>query len=60
MHLDLNHFQVSLLFALVSSIVLGIVTKFTTRERLRYGLYCFGCFLAALFGIGWVMHFLHG
>ncbi len=60
MNLNLNHFQVSLIFALVSSVVLGIVTKKTTREQLRYGAYCMGCFMLALFGIGWVMHFLHG
>jgi hypothetical protein len=60
MTLSMNHFWMSILFALVSSVVLGIVTKVTDRERLRYGLYCFGCFMVALFGIGWVMHFLHG
>ena len=58
--LDLNHFQMALLFALLCSVVLGVVTKFTDRDRLRYGAYCFGCFMAALFGVGWVMHFLHG
>jgi hypothetical protein len=26
----------------------------------RYGLYCFGCFLLALFGISWFMRLLHG
>jgi hypothetical protein len=60
MTLNLDHFEMSLLFALLSSVVLGLVTKRTDRERVRYGLYCFGCFLTALFGIGWVMHFLHG
>ena len=60
MRINLDHFEVSVLFALFSSIILGLVTKRTERERLHYGLYCFGCFMAALFGIGWVMHFLHG
>ncbi len=60
MTLNLNHFQMSILFALLSSVILGLVTKRTDRERFRYGAYCFGCFMAALFGIGWVMHFLHG
>jgi hypothetical protein len=58
--LDLDHFWTSILFALFSSVILGIVTKQTDRERVRYGAYCFGCFMAALFGIGWLMHFLHG
>jgi hypothetical protein len=60
MHISLNHFQLSLLFALFASVMLGLVTKRTDRARLRYGLYCFGCFLLALFGIGWFMKLLHG
>jgi hypothetical protein len=39
---------------------LGVVSKRTDRERLRYGLYVFGCFIVALFGIGWLMYFGHG
>ena len=60
MPLALTHFETSLLFALLASVVLGVVTKRTDQERLRYGLYCFGYFVVALFGIGWLMHFLHG
>ncbi|MFL6351363.1 MAG: hypothetical protein ACJ74Z_05880 [Bryobacteraceae bacterium] len=60
MKINLDHFEFSVLFALVASIMLGLVTKRTDRERVQYGLYCFGCFMAALFGIGWAMHFLHG
>jgi hypothetical protein len=60
MRINLDHFEVSVLFALFASIMLGLVTKRTERERVQYGVYCFGCFMAALFGIGWVMRFLHG
>ncbi len=60
MQITLDHFEVSILFALFSSIILGLVTKRTDRERVRYGLYCFGCFMVALFGIGWFMRLLHG
>lgn len=60
MQLNLDHFEVSVLFALLSSVVLGVVTKRTDRERFRYGAYCFGCFIAALFAIGWFMRLLHG
>jgi hypothetical protein len=58
--MNLSHFEASLLFALFTSIVLGVVTKRNDKERLQYGLYVFSCFLAALFGIGWLMHFGHG
>ncbi|MEX2264347.1 MAG: hypothetical protein WD696_20500 [Bryobacteraceae bacterium] len=56
----LSHFEAALLFALFTSIVLGVVTHNTDRERLRYGLYVFGCFLATLFGLSWLMYFGHG
>jgi len=60
MTLDLDHFQTSILFSLLASVILGVVTKRSDETRLRYGLYCFGCFLAAIFGIGWFMRLLHG
>ncbi len=58
--LSLSHFEASLLFALFTSIVLGVVTKKTHYERVRYGIYCFVCFIGALFGLGWLMYFGHG
>ena len=58
--MNMTHFEASILFALLTSLVLGIVTKRTDKERLRYGLYCFGCFLAALFGLSWLMYLGHG
>lgn len=58
--MNLSHLEASLLFAVLSSVVMGIVTKKTDAERISYGLYCFGCFLAALFGLGWLMYFGHG
>jgi hypothetical protein len=57
---NLSHFEASLLFALLTSIVLGVVTKRTDRERLRYAAYCFVCFLAAIFGLSWLMYLGHG
>ena len=58
--LNLSHFEAALLFALLSSIVLGVVTRQTDRERLYYGLKCFGWFAFALFVIGWTMRLGHG
>lgn len=59
-NMNLSHFEAAFLFALFASVVLGVVTKKTDRERLHYGLYVFGCFIVALFGIGWVMYLGHG
>jgi hypothetical protein len=57
---SLTHFEASILFALCASVVMGIVTKKTDSERFQYGLYLFGCFVASLIGLGWLMHFGHG
>ncbi len=58
--LTLSHFEASLLFALFSSVVMGIVSRQTDRERLRYGLKCFAWFVGCLFAIAWVMRLGHG
>ena len=60
MYWNLSHFEASFFFALFTSIVFGVVTKRSDRERWHYGLYVFGCFLAATFGLGWLMYFGHG
>lgn len=60
MKLSLTHFEATLIFALVISVVLGIVTKKTDKERLYYGLYCFGCFVGTIFGLAWLMKLGHG
>ena len=35
----LTHLETAILFALLISVVLGVVTKKTDRDRLQYGLY---------------------
>jgi hypothetical protein len=60
MKVNLSHFEAALLFSLFTSVVMGIVTKRTDRERLHYGVYVFACFVFALFGIGWLMRIGHG
>jgi hypothetical protein len=58
--MNLSHFEASILFALFASVVLGVITKKTDSERLRYGLRCFGYFVASLIGLGWLMYLGHG
>ena len=53
--MKLDHFETTILFALVSSVILGLVTKKTDEERLRYGLYCFAMFLGGVLVAGWAM-----
>jgi ABC-type dipeptide/oligopeptide/nickel transport system permease component len=58
--LSVTHLEAALLFAIFSSIVLGVVSKKTDRERLRYGIRCFAYFVVALFAVGWIMYLGHG
>jgi hypothetical protein len=58
-NIEPSHLEASLLFALLASVVMGIVTKKTDPERIRYGIYCFVCFVGTLFGLGWLMYFGH-
>jgi len=58
--INLSHFEAAFLFSLFTSIMMGITSKKTDRDRLQYGAYCFGCFLVALFAIGWIMRVGHG
>ena len=60
MFVNLSHLQAALLFALFTSIVMGVVGRDNDPQRLRYGLYCFGCFVAAIVGISWIMYLGHG
>jgi hypothetical protein len=53
--ITLNHFSAAAVFALFASIVFGITHRDTTREMVRYGLYCFAMFLGGVLVAGWAM-----
>jgi ABC-type dipeptide/oligopeptide/nickel transport system permease component len=57
--MTLSHFEVTLIFALLISVVLGVVTKRTDHERIRYGLKSFGYFVLTVFGLSWLMYLGH-
>ena len=57
--MNLSHFEAAFLFALFTSVVLGVVTKRSDRERLHYRVYVFACFLLTLFGLGRLMYLGH-
>ena len=56
--ITLNHFSAAAVFALFASIVFGITHRETTREMVRYGLYCFAMFLGGVLAAGWAMWLL--
>ncbi len=57
--MSLSHLEMAILFALMTSVALGITGKTGRTEQLRYAAYCFGSFVLALFGLGWLMYFGH-
>ena len=58
MTLELTHFSAALLFSVFASVVFGITQRNTSREKIRYGLYCFALFVGGVFLAGWVMWIL--
>lgn len=58
--MNLSHFEASILFALFTSIVLGVITKKTDRERVRHAVHTFAYFVIAIFGLSWLMYLGHG
>lgn len=56
----LSHIEAALLFSLLSSVVLGIVSKRSDPERFRYGMKCFAYFVVTLLAAGWLMYLGHG
>jgi hypothetical protein len=55
MTIQLTHFSAAFVFALFASIVFGITHRETTRDMIRYGLYCFAMFLGGVLVAGWAM-----
>ena len=55
MTIQLTHFSAAFVFALFASIVFGITHRDTTRDMVRYGLYCFAMFLGGVLVAGWAM-----
>jgi len=54
-----SHLTAALVFSIVTSVVFGITSKETDRERLLYGLWVFGVFLVVSFATAWLMFLTH-
>jgi hypothetical protein len=59
-YLSFTHFETAVLFAILASLVLGVVGRNADRDRWRHAVTCFGYFMAALFGLAWLMKLAHG
>lgn len=53
-----SHFTAVLLFSLCVSVVFGITMRETPKRMVRYGAYCFGCFVGSAILLSWLMYFI--
>ena len=53
----ITHFPAMLLFSALTSVVFGVVTKNSPRERVIYGAKVFGAFVGIAIALGWMMYF---
>jgi hypothetical protein len=54
--MTISHFSAMLLFASLVSVVFGVLSKDTPRERLIYGAKVFAAFVGIAFLLGWIMY----
>lgn len=54
----MRHLLWMALFASLTALVFGVVTKGSDRQRLIYGLKVFAEFLVVAFILGWILYFL--
>lgn len=58
--LNVSHFEFCVLFALLASVVLGVVSENTDRKRVGYAIRSFAYFMVTVFALGWLMYLPHG
>jgi len=51
-----HQFAAMVLFAFLVSVVFGLLSKSTPRDRCIYGAKVFGAFLAVALVLGWIMY----
>ena len=56
--MHISHLSAVLLFSLCVSVVFGITQRTTSREMIRYGLFCFALFVVGAILAGWLMFFI--
>ncbi|MFB3924064.1 MAG: hypothetical protein ACE145_20260 [Terriglobia bacterium] len=52
----ISHFTAMLLFSFFVSVVFGVLSKDTPRERVIYGAKVFGAFVGVALVLGWLMY----
>jgi len=52
------HLPAMILFAFLVSVVFGVLSRDTPRDRLIYGAKVFGAFVGIALALGWVIYFI--
>jgi hypothetical protein len=53
-----SHFPAMVLFSFLVSVVFGVLSKNSPRERCLYGAKVFGAFVGIAVALGWIMYFV--
>jgi uncharacterized membrane protein len=56
MAMKFTHFEALVVFALVISVAFALLSKQTTKERIRYLVWSFLAFVLVAVAIGWLMY----
>ena len=54
----ISHLPAMILFAFLVSVVFGVLSRDTPRDRLIYGAKVFGAFVGIALALGWVIYFI--
>jgi hypothetical protein len=54
----LTHFPALLIYSFLTSVVFGVLSKDTPRDRLIYGAKVFAAFVGTAIVLGWLMYFV--
>jgi len=52
----ISHFTAMVLFSFLVSVVFGVLSKDTPKERVVYGAKVFGAFVGIALLLGWIMY----
>ena len=53
-----THFPALVIYSLLTSVVFGVLSKDTPRDRLIYGAKVFAAFIGTAIVLGWLMYFV--
>jgi hypothetical protein len=56
--MTISHFSAVLLFSLFTSIVFGITQRAEPKMMMKFGAFCFVCFVCGTIAASWAMYFI--